>query len=423
MSQPGWLVRHWRIGAVVLVIVATVGGWTWSVAQRGIAQIEAELRDTVELELWTTPSLDEAKSYESSTPARDDTVHPLTSTVQLLALSGETAIVQLITQSEAGQPDLRQTRFYRQTAEGWQRTKPDAELWGVPHSLESPHFIFRFRQNDAGVVKLAAPQIEEVYIELQRNFGLTPSVEKLAIDVTVEHVTGAIPIPQWKHEPLVVPSPAIYLAPVELSESTILAQSIVLPLIDHMKGRAIEEHEIPPGWRPLLPGLALWQLWELEMPLAHWHDDIVNSVYTGGPADAQLPDRYAELCAMHNLWMVSPIIVGVPLECRVSDDEVWVARRLVGHGTHMRLNHLGTWTKEYDESYFFDFTEVVAVATVFEYTAATYGYEALPVLLADLARYGSWETLAPAVFGVSAADFEAGWRGYLAQQYNVSIDQ
>ena len=92
---------------------------------------------------------------------------------------------------------------------------------------------------------------------MQRNFDLTPTAEKLAIEVTVEHVTGAMLTPQWAHESLVVPSPALYLAPVEMDDSALLAQSIALPLIDFMGGRAIEEHAIPQRWQPLLPRAAI----------------------------------------------------------------------------------------------------------------------------------------------------------------------
>jgi hypothetical protein len=35
----------------------------------------------------------------------------------------------------------------------------------------------------------------------------------------------------------------------------------------------------------------------------------------------------------------------------------------------------------------------------------------------------SWETLAPAVFGVAAAEFEAGWFRYLAERYGIPFDR
>jgi hypothetical protein len=61
----------------------------------------------------------------------------------------------------------------------------------------------------------------------------------------------------------------------------------------------------------------------------------------------------------------------------------------------------------------------VALATLIEYAVATYGRERLPALVAGLGQYDRWDTLLPAVFGVSAAEFEAGWQAYLTVYYGV----
>jgi hypothetical protein len=429
--RSGWVARRWPFGVVLVIILATIGGWTWSVAQRGVVQIEAELRDSVELDLWTKATQDGQVIHKRIASAQGDKTHPFTSTIQLLALPGETALVHIVTQLGPDQPTLRQTRFYQQTVEGWLPIKPDAKLWGSPRRLESSHFIFNFRQNDADVVAAVAPQIDDVYAELERNFGLTPNAEKLVIEVTVEQVTGATFTPQWEREPLVVPSPAIYLAPVELSDSAILAQSIALPLIEFMSARAIEDNAIPPRWRPFLLGLRLWQLWDLDMPLARWRHEVVTFLYTDAPTfpsgpQYELTKPLTDLCAIHSLWMYSPTIVGIPFECRVSNEGTWVTIQWLALGPYSYLDQLNTPLKMYESSYdggyhFFGPTERVAIATLLEYIVAAYGYEQLPVLLAGLAQYDDWETLIPAVFGVSLSKFEAGWRSYLAQQYNVSL--
>jgi hypothetical protein len=65
--------------------------------------------------------------------------------------------------------------------------------------------------------------------------------------------------------------------------------------------------------------------------------------------------------------------------------------------------------------------ETVALATVMEYAAATYGPERVPLLLTEAGRQESWATLIPAVFGVSADEFEAGWQAYLATSYGVGV--
>jgi hypothetical protein len=430
--RPGWMVRHWRPAVMLLMILTAIAGWTWHIAQEGVAQIEADLQDSVELDRWTTTKPPGQEINQLSALAEIGAAYTGTQTVHLLALTSEIAIVQLVTQPEADQPSLRQTRFYRQTAEGWQHTAPDDELWGSPHSLESAYFIFHFRQNDAQVVAAVAPQMDAVYTEIQRNLGLTSDAEKLLIDVTVEHATGATPIPQWPREPLVVSSPALYLAPVALSDSDLLAQSIALPLIDYMGGRAIEDHVIPSGWQPLLLSLRLWQLWDLDMPLAHWRYDAVRALYTETPTEGPgqqptLPESYSELCAMHRLWLLSPMMVGIPLECRISEEGSWMARWSLADRPHPYLNRLetplrGTYQYFKEDNFFNGPAGIVNIATLLEYAVATYGHEQLPLLLASLAHYDDWETLIPEVFGVSATRFEAGWRRYLAQQYDVSLE-
>jgi hypothetical protein len=64
---------------------------------------------------------------------------------------------------------------------------------------------------------------------------------------------------------------------------------------------------------------------------------------------------------------------------------------------------------------------------VVAYAVATYGRDSLSALRAGFYEFETWVELVPAVFGVSADEFEAGWRAYLAAHYPtpepVSADQ
>jgi hypothetical protein len=64
-----------------------------------------------------------------------------------------------------------------------------------------------------------------------------------------------------------------------------------------------------------------------------------------------------------------------------------------------------------------DISEPVTMETVVEYIVATYGHDKLQQLIDAMGQYPTPETLIPALFGVSQADFEAGWQAYLAQHY------
>jgi hypothetical protein len=59
--------------------------------------------------------------------------------------------------------------------------------------------------------------------------------------------------------------------------------------------------------------------------------------------------------------------------------------------------------------------DLLAFETVLDYVVATYGADALPALVEGFRRYDTWNTLIPAIFGVSVEEFERGWQGYLAK--------
>ncbi len=443
-----WYTRRWLWGGVLtLLLLASAGGWLWYTAQAGLDQIEGELSSTVQIELasvapvpallgvtrTTAPvSLAWEKQFEREQNILhtffppDIPVNQLITDLETINLQGDRAVTEFVTTGTDGTQALRQTRFYHHTAEGWQRTQPDAELWGQLRRLESSHFIFQYRQNDAQAVAAVAPQIDTLYIELQRNFGLTPNGEKWVIEVRIEQVTGAIIIPRWAHNLPVVPSPAIYLAPAELSDEAILAQSIALPLIDYMTWHAIEEHTIPFHWQSLQPSLRLWQLWDLDAPLAQWRHDVVQWYFVDVVTDVTerysvLPDSYSELCTMHSLWILSPLLVGIPLECHISEKGTWIETGWLRHKSSIHLDQLTIPRSGWEsvENAPFRSAEVVVGATLIEYAVVAYGHDQLSVLLASLARHDDWDTLLPAVYGISASEFEQGWHAYLAKEYGV----
>jgi hypothetical protein len=228
-------------------------------------------------------------------------------------------------------------------------------------------------------------------------------------------------------------APALYRAPVELTDAELLAQSIALPLIEQMLAQASEHHAVGERWQPMLNGLHLWQVWDMDLPLAVWREDVVTSVYTGLPATRPgqavvLPERYTALCAAHKLWMPSSMQMNIPLLCA---ELAWEDLLLSPWGLYDPLTrldqlavplHPGEYLEEPDSLRLVRHPgHTVALATLVEYAVVTYGRERLPALVAGLGQYDSWGTLLPAVFGVSSAEFEAGWQGYLAAQYGIPL--
>jgi hypothetical protein len=139
-----------------------------------------------------------------------------------------------------------------------------------------------------------------------------------------------------------------------------------------------------------------------------------------------LSQRYREPCAAHTIWLLSPVQIHVPLYCTFQDQDRYYFFWREGFDPPVRLAQLAA-PLDRKVALSSDIPPIslpdqtIALATLIEYAVATYGREHLPVLVASLGQHNSWDTLIPAVFGVSAAEFEAGWQEYLATQYGIPL--
>src|SRR5262249_11966786 len=126
----------------------------------------------------------------------------------------------------------------------------------------------------------------QLYTTLRRNFGLPiiPPHEKLDIEVSVTQPTGQTMPRLGAPEQISVASPAVYLTPVELTDTELLAQSIALPLLNLQLAQASQHYQIGAVWQPLMGGWRLWQVWDLNLPLALWRAEVVRWLYVDLPA-------------------------------------------------------------------------------------------------------------------------------------------
>jgi hypothetical protein len=414
----------------------------WRTAQSGLSTIQQELEATIQLELWAAQEqleppaevIDEQATtawqqrfeqefVQLNTILRTNTpkVRRIVD-VQVTALQGEVALIQMVTKSEEGGQVYRQSRFYRRTAAGWKRTTPLENLWGTPSSLESRYFVFHFRRRDAETVAQVAPELDKLYVTLSQHFGQPhPSQQgKLPIEISVMYRPEQAFMSL--SDPFSIPSPALYLAPSEVTDEQLLAQSMALALVNSMLGQV----SILRAWQPMLDGLRLWQLWDLQLPLSTWQDEIVAWVYRDALAiEANnpiiLPEWHLPLCIMHGLWLHSLVQLRIPLLCygaNRSDWEVYL-RYLRMPITHLaQLGVPAVWPDERPDlqAVMLDSSrpgQAVAIATLIDYAVSAYGRDRLPLFIKGLGQYDSWESLVPAVFGVSHSAFENGWRVYL----------
>ncbi|MFZ4657550.1 MAG: hypothetical protein ACOYNY_11090 [Caldilineaceae bacterium] len=462
LSRRLRLKQYLGLVMTTLLFFTSVGGWWRYSTQAKLHAAEAELRAAVAQKTLAvvTPNADalittikdkrtssawqlhdgtwaafdwEYSALPAASQSNAPTV-PLDAVVQTMELLGDQAIANVILNDQRGQPAYRQTRFYRRISNGgWLPVPPDATLWGPARTLQTPYFVYHFRQRDAAVVQAVAPQIDALYTRMWGNFGLSliPMPEKLVIVVRVTQAPGRAAVFDAAQQ-ISVASPAVYLAPVELTNSELLAQAIALLLIEQVLTQASEQEAVGDLWRPLLNGLRLWQMWELDLPLAVWREAVVTWVYNDLPASRPgqtvvLPARYTALCAAHKLWLLSPTELKIPLLC---GELAWEDSVLSPWGWYDPLTHLDQLGAPLHPEEFQGEpvslrrtpqpSDTVTLATVIEYAMDTYGRERLPALMAGLRQYDRWETLIPAVYGVSAAKFEAGWQTYLTEHYGVA---
>jgi hypothetical protein len=271
---------------------------------------------------------------------------------------------------------------------------------------------------------------------LARQVGVTiaEADKKVEVEVSLSQPPGDLPALASNGESLIVASPALYTVPDNLPDEELLAQSLLLALFKEAQLRAAHEYAIPAHWQSVLNGLLLWQLWETELPLAAWREETITWLFAIAPAATDravsaLPDHYQEMCAMHSLWMASPNRIQIPLRCNELDQREWrpVWQQVVKPPAHLaELAGPAAQTGHTYSSHRYYLRKMhpsiaVALATVIDYATDEYGEERIPLLLASLRHHTSWETLVPAVFGVSSPEFEAGWHGFLAERYHISL--
>ena len=93
------------------------------------------------------------------------------------------------------------------------------------------------------------------------------------------------------------------------------------PLLAQVLTQANERYQIRAAWQPLLNGLHLWQVWDLDLPLAAWREDIVQWLYVDLPVAGPGQSLVLPEPAMRNsarrtqLWLPSPAQIHIPLLC------------------------------------------------------------------------------------------------------------
>ena len=378
------------LGAIALVVALALAYRFWRDYQENVTRVRREIQGTIDLEAWAWEQGDETL-FETliDEQAPDGWIHrfrrvqewtrrwagdaaqvPVVE-IRNVELNGDLALVEVLV-AQPGAPwattPYRETRFYRRVEGRWLRTAPDASFWGPQRTVETEHFRFLFQQRDAEAVAGALAEVEELYAALRRDVGLGPpdADEKLTIEVVPR---SNVVYWRFSDDRLTVPSPALAPVPVHLSPAARLMQSIAYPLAGRVVGEARQRTQIKFGWWPVVNGLHLWLSWEGSPLPSAWR-------------------YYVEGLLRERLSKPAPL--------RLADLMTWGVDRWDWQGQWM---------------------QIMAAEALVDYAVTTYGRDRLPALVQGLSQYGAWEALIPAVFGVSAEEFEAGWQAHLAARY------
>lgn len=323
----------------------------------------------------------------------------------------------------------RETYFYRHTDGQWQRIEPDPDLLGPKQTLHTAHFVLRYRAVDAAAVRQIAQHLDGMYGRIRRDVGL-PAISPLA-PIVIE-ISGAEPVNTFTflERGLVVASPALLSVPVEVTASEVLSQALVYRLAVLTVNEIIDQNtsaDLAAGesrlvhWWPLFNALPLWVVWHEDGVLANGRDDVlrwlVHNAQAGVPTERQaIPNGYARLCRMYALWKLAPVEMSIPLSCTETD---LARQRPIAPMLPLRLDTLVAAGRVPDSAHLNEISavQIVGLETVIEYMVATYGRDHVARFVAATFTHADWQSLIPAVFDVSATEFEVGWQHYVETRY------
>jgi hypothetical protein len=427
--------RHLAL-LTVLLFLLLAGGWAWYRQASRTIQVK-ELQAAAAHEANPAGSAPEA-DYRIQNPGSppgpgsSTTLREPLSTVKIddYLLQGDRAMAQVRVSyltAEGMALFYRETRFYRRTTEGWQRIEPDPDLMGPWQTLETAHFTIRYRPIDASAVYTTAPKLDRLYVKLRGDFGLRLAAvnAKQTIEVATDGKLDGYAI-DFAARTIRIPSPALLSVPVEMTAAAVFYQSVVYPLASLLLADVVDLYQYPGRWNlgamnatPLIEALHLWALWEEEGPLAAGREEVVRWLYQNAqaePVEARqaVPAGYEHLCRAYHIWGISPESMAIPLGCSDIDHQRWSAWRYPALLTRLLQRPYIEKSRGLAEA---ASDSAVATETIIEYVVATYGRDWLSQLIAAWGEHASWETLIPAVFGIPAVEFEAGWQAYLASRY------
>lgn len=405
-------VRVQTLGVLAALLMVLTGGaaYLWQIGEAGAQRIEGELRAAIEADQWLSPAgdIDPTVMTAGAGPVALE---------RITFKQGVVSVEVKSTQTDAqGQPYVvRRRQFYRPTEAGWERVPPNAELLGPRLTLTRGRLTFQYHAIDATAVETVAAKLNAANVDMRQDYGLPAESHRVVIELAagdVSRFAGCF----WRAR-LCIDSPALTLLPSYVAESEALYLWTLRALADRARLEAQQEHPLLSGWQLTGSKLTAMQLRRHSERLDAWHRDLARRLYgiegRASPPDVdQLAQELAELCMAHQVTAYPSFFAGDTGTHLCTLPPTSDLKRLLHTPPPQRLDALQmpdadltgaapTWLQE------------LAFGTLLDYVTATYGQEGITGLIEGFRQYDAWNALVPAVFGVSAAEFEQGWQAYL----------
>lgn len=384
--RPRWWALAILLAAMLPVLVEGYGEVRR--ANQAMNSVEDEVRAAVAAEEWVQQHRTRSPAFFAQAGSQADSsreiVHEQGLEARQVEMRGDYAMVEVWT-TASSVPWLpapyRETRFYQETERGWLATEPPDVLGKPIDTLQAGRFTFVYGPRDASAVLEATRHVEAEDAALRAELGLRPTDESLTIKVVTAFLPSLDPVDLAhlsSNAMAFAPSPALLPLPAQISEGDALLQLVAGLLAQRDLDEAMAGSPYACHWQHVVNGLHRWLLKEhsslpsqfrymaarrLLFKLAH--GSVPNLSWYGPAQDACLPDRDAQSMA-------------------------------------------GSYIKD------------AAAPGLVDYVVLVYGRDGLPALIDGLKRYDTWQRLIPAVYGVSAGEFETGWQAYMRDHYLVA---
>ncbi|MBV7338786.1 hypothetical protein KFU94_63320 [Chloroflexi bacterium TSY] len=241
----------------------------------------------------------------------------------------------------------------------------------TPGAIETRYFRFEFGKQDRSVVTAVAAYSDARYAQLRQEFGLAAPTTKLTIEVDDEpyrHPSVRYP---GIHDVRLQVAPLAADASGYSSPKAAFANALFSQLSRRVLSEAMAERRVKPQWGALIDGLYFY----------FWLEQDSTSTLRASQFYQENRRRARTF----------PLALALQTEVFELDEATFDPTKETRHRTYLMANPL------------------------MEYIMVTYGHSYLLPLLDGFSQHETWETLIPAVFDISASEFEVQWHAYLRE--------